>query len=249
MLTEQRHELILKLLEEKKSITAAEVKELLGASESTIRRDITALHNAGKLVRVFGGAVAADHVYTPYEPTVAQKVEMNKEEKIQIARYAASLIAPEDFVYLDAGTTTGYMIEYIEQKNATFVTNAVAHAQRLVGRGMRVLLIGGELKSSTEAVVGNQAMQMLQNYHFTKGFFGANGISRKTGFTTPDVNEAMIKRTAMEQCLESYVLGDHSKFDNVSSVTFGRFYNSRIITDREIEGYTDCENVIAARTE
>lgn len=246
MLTEQRYELILKLLEEKKSITVTEVKELLHASESTIRRDITALHNAGKLVRVFGGAVAAEHVYTSHEPTVAQKVEVNKAEKIQIARYAAALIAPEDFVFLDAGTTTGYMIEYIDQPTATFVTNAVAHAKRLVSRGMRVLLIGGELKSSTEAVVGNQAMEMLQNYHFTKGFFGTNGISRKSGFTTPDVNEAMIKRTALGQCRERYVLGDSSKFGNVSSVTFGRFYDSRMITEQIPEGYKDCENIILA---
>lgn len=52
MLTEQRYEIILKLLEEKNSITVAEVKDLLNTSESTVRRDITALHNAGKLVKV-----------------------------------------------------------------------------------------------------------------------------------------------------------------------------------------------------
>ena len=62
MLTEQRYEIILKLLEEKNSITVAEVKDLLNTSESTVRRDITALHNAGKLVKVFGGAVACDQM-------------------------------------------------------------------------------------------------------------------------------------------------------------------------------------------
>lgn len=246
MLTEQRYELILKLLEERKSITVAEAKELLHTSESTIRRDITALHNAGRLVKVFGGAVAAEHAYMPYEPTVAQKVEVNKEEKQRIARYAAGLIEPEDFIFLDAGTTTGYMLDYISESSATFVTNAVAHAQKLVSRGMRVLLIGGELKSSTEAVVGNQAMEMLQNYHFTKGFFGTNGISKKTGFTTPDVNEALIKRTAMGQCRTCYILSDYSKFDQVSSVTFGSFYGKIILTDRMCAGYEDCENIIVA---
>ncbi len=71
MLTEQRYEQILKLLEKEGSITVTEVKELLNISESTVRRDITALHNAGKLVKVFGGAVASDHVVTPQESTVA----------------------------------------------------------------------------------------------------------------------------------------------------------------------------------
>lgn len=81
MLTEQRHEIILRLLEEKKSITVTELKELLDASESTVRRDITALDKAGKLTKVFGGAVALNHKVTAYEPTVAQKSELNKEER------------------------------------------------------------------------------------------------------------------------------------------------------------------------
>ena len=53
MLTEQRFDIILKLLEEKKSVTVTELRELLDASESTVRRDITALDKAGKLTKVF----------------------------------------------------------------------------------------------------------------------------------------------------------------------------------------------------
>lgn len=59
--------------------------------------------------------------------------------------------------------------------------------------GIHVFLIGGELKSSTEAVVGSQAIKMLSMYHFTKGFFGTNGITKREGFTTPDTNEALVK--------------------------------------------------------
>ena len=108
MLSEERHMMILKILEEKQSVTVTELTNLLGISESTARRDITLLDKAGRLVKVFGGAVPADSIYLSTEPTVAQKAEINKEEKKQIARYAASLIQPQDFVYLDAGTTTGY---------------------------------------------------------------------------------------------------------------------------------------------
>ena len=152
MLTEQRYEQILKLLEKEGSITVTEVKELLDTSESTVRRDITALHNAGKLVKVFGGAVALDHVVTPQEPTVAQKITVHVSEKRQIAEYAARLIGQGEFIYLDAGTTTGYMLEFLRDKDVTVVTNAVAHAQQLAKSGVKVRLIGGELKSSTEAV-------------------------------------------------------------------------------------------------
>ena len=112
MLTEKRYEIILSLLEERKSITVPELKELLKTSESTIRRDLTALDNAGRLVKVFGGAVLAESGVTAAELSVAQKEDVNREEKEIIARYAASFIKANDFVYLDAGTTTGYMIEH-----------------------------------------------------------------------------------------------------------------------------------------
>lgn len=244
MLTKQRQELILELLDKRGSITVAEVKELLKTSESTIRRDITALHQEGKLVKVFGGAVAVRHKIMTQEYTVAQKREMNREEKQRIAQYAVSLIEPDDFIYLDAGTTTAYMLDYIGKSSATFVTNAVDHAKGLALQGNRVLLIGGELKGTTEAVVGNQAMQMLSHYHFTKGFFGANGVTGKNGCTTPDINEATVKQTAMGQCKMSYMLCDSSKFGNVSSVTFASFAGTIFLTDSKVAGYENCENII-----
>ena len=243
MLTEQRYEVILKLLEEKNSITVAEVKDLLNTSESTVRRDITALHNAGKLVKVFGGAVACDRTVITHEPTVEQKAEVNVEAKQLVAAKAAALIQPEDFVYLDAGTTTGYMLEHLNGSRATFVTNGVSHARTLAQMGIRVLLIGGELKGSTEAVIGSQAMQMLKNYHFTKGFFGTNGMTQREGFTTPEANEALVKRTAMEQCLEKYVVSDSSKFGQISAVTFFSFEGAVILTENCSREYKDCRNI------
>lgn len=135
-------------------------------------------------------------------------------------------------------------LEFFCDKDITVVTNAVAHAQRLAQAGVKVRLVGGELKSSTEAVVGSEAMQTLRKYHFTKGFFGTNGVTKKAGFTTPDANEAMVKKTAIEQCQKKYVLCDHSKFGEVSSVTFLAFTGADVITDRIAEGYQDCGNIV-----
>lgn len=171
MLTQQRHEIILELLREKGSITVTEVKDLLDTSESTVRRDITALDKEGKLEKVFGGAVELKERVTAYEYSVAEKMGLKLEEKDRIAKYAAGLIQDEDFVYIDAGTTTGDILKFLKVTRAVFVTNAVVHAQTLAGRGFKVLLVGGELKSTTEAVIGNQAMNTIRGYHFTKGFF------------------------------------------------------------------------------
>ena len=136
------------------------------------------------------------------------------------------------------------MLDYIEEKRAVFVTNAVAHAQRLASKGMKVLLVGGELKATTEAVIGTQAMRMIQGYHFTKGFFGTNGVTRECGCTTPDANEAMVKQTAVEHCKNCYVVCDSSKFDQVSSVTFAPFSSSVYITEQSAAGYETCDNIL-----
>ena len=146
MLTQQRHEIILELLREKGSITVTEVKDLLDTSESTVRRDITALDKEGKLEKVFGGAVELKERVTAYEYSVAEKMGLKLEEKDRIAKYAAGLIQDEDFVYIDAGTTTGDILKFLKVTRAVFVTNAVVHAQTLAGRGFKVLLVGGSTR-------------------------------------------------------------------------------------------------------
>ena len=244
MLTEQRYEIILKLVNEKKSITAAELIEILETSESTVRRDITALHKAGKLIKVFGGAVALEQAVTAKEYTVAQKRDVNQSEKSRIAAYAVGLVTDEDFIFLDAGTTTALLAEAIPDNcRATFVTNAVAHAQHLAAKGIKVILVGGELKGTTEAIVGDLASHMLSVFHFTKGFFGTNGITRTAGFTTPDPQEASVKQTAMNNCKEVYVLADSSKFGQISSVTFGEFAQATILTESVPPRYSSCDNI------
>ncbi|MDL2300804.1 DeoR/GlpR family DNA-binding transcription regulator [Lachnospiraceae bacterium OttesenSCG-928-D06] len=245
MLTETRYDLILRLLDAKKSVTVLELTQHLNASESTIRRDLNALSQAGKLVKVFGGAVATEMSLLSDEPSVEQKMDLNMVQKHVIAKYAASLVEAKDFIYLDAGTTTGLMIEYITEKNITVVTNAIDHAKRLAIRGIQVLLIGGELKKTTEAIVGNQAILNLQSYHFGKGFFGTNGISKKEGFTTPDYNEALVKKTALEACYQKYVLCDSSKFNQVSSVTFSPIDIPTVLTESEGSGsLKGCKNFV-----
>ena len=89
MLTETRQEEILRLLKEKGSVTVTELTEHFGASESTIRRDLNALDKKGALVKVFGGAVQAEETLSTKEEKVSLREELNREEKIRIARYAA----------------------------------------------------------------------------------------------------------------------------------------------------------------
>ena len=114
-------------------------------------------------------------------------------------------------------------------------------------KGLKVIMIGGELKAITEAIVGAQALLDLKRYHFTKGFLGTNGVSRTNGFTTPDQSEAMIKSVAMSNSLKAYVLADEDKFRKTSSVEFGEFDDAIIITNVAPTGhFANCKNIIVA---
>lgn len=247
MLTEHRQEVILNIVNEKGSITVSELREMFGISESTARRDLTELDKAGKLTKVFGGAIAIEGPVTTTELSVVQKLEVNIEEKRKIAKYAASLIQADDFVFIDAGTTTECMIDYITCKEATYITNAVLHGRKMAQKGLKVIMIGGELKAITEAIVGGQALLDINKYHFTKGFFGTNGVSMKNGFTTPDQSEAMTKSAALSNSAEGYILADADKFRKTSSVTFASFDDAIIITNVSPTGhYANCKNIIVA---
>jgi len=245
MLTEERFSKILSILESMGSVTVQQLMTDLGASESTIRRDLNSMDAEGKLTKVHGGAILKNGVYTTRDDEVFTRKGKNRDAKMKIAKYAASLIVPGDFVYLDAGTTTELIIDFLEAKQVTFVTNAVGHAKRLAERGYTVYLPGGEFKAVTEAIVGEEAVINLDKYNFTKGFWGANGVSAQKGFSTPEMKEAMVKRKSMENSGECYVLADESKFNQTSSVTFAAFEDAKVITTKPIHpAFGKYENVI-----
>ena len=210
MLTEERFAKILSILEHMGSVTVQQLMTELDASESTVRRDLNTLDANGQLVKVHGGAILKNTVYSTIDDEVVHRKEQNREAKDKIARYAAGLITAEDFVYIDAGTTTERMIDYIANRQAVFVTNAIGHAKKLAEHGCKVYILGGEFKAVTEAIVGEEAVFTLDKYNFTKGFWGANGVSLQKGFSTPELKEAMVKRKSMENCRDCYILADES---------------------------------------
>lgn len=249
MLTEERCVKITDLVEQYGSIGIAELMAALDASESTIRRDLMLLDERGVLVRVRGGAMskARANGNVRGDSGVSLRKERAVPEKMAIARYAARLVQPDDFVYMDAGTTTELMCDCPLPDSAVFVTNAVSHAKRLSGRGLTVYLLGGEFKYLTEAVVGEDALAALGRFNFTKGFFGANAITVTDGFTTPEPKEAMVKQVAMERTDKPYVLADASKFGFRTAVCFGKFRDAEIITDAKADpAFTKYKNVLTA---
>lgn len=246
MLAEERLERIVELVNEHGSISAAELMERLDASESTIRRDLTRLAQAGRLVKVHGGATAARRTVVASDQTMREKHDIHLVEKTAIAAHAAKLVRPDDFVYIDAGSTTELLVEYITETAATYMTNSIAHAHALLAKGCRVLVPAGELKQVTEALVGEQTVATLERYHFTRGFFGTNGAAPDAGFTTPETGEALVKEMALRQTLRPYVLCDSSKFSVVSPVSFARFEDATVITEAIPSELSNFDNITVA---
>lgn len=245
MLAEERYGAILKIVNEKKTVTVQELTILLDTSESTIRRDLATLHKRGALIKVHGGAVVPESETTTKDAELSVRSDLNREEKADIGKYAATLVGEEDFVYLDAGSSVDMMIDYLTESSVLYVTNSIGHAQKLLKKGFRVSLLGGELKAVTEAIVGAEAVDGLKRYNFTKGFFGANGLHLTAGFTTPDITEALVKEKAMQQCKKSYILSDSSKIGQISSITFGSFKAGQIITTKlNDESYKKYDHIV-----
>ena len=239
MLSQERQSLILDIIKEQGSVTVTRLTEILQSSESTVRRDLSYLASKGKINKVHGGATALGQEFIKLEDNIEEKLTKNTDEKTKIAQYAASQIQDDDFVFIDAGTTTLLMTTFLKNSKATFVTNGVDHAKQLAKNGCNVIVLGGKLKQSTEAIIGLVAAKNLQNYSFTKAFIGANRWVWAYGMiiayivaVTPDTEEAMLKAVTVEKSFVTYVLADSSKFDKVSAVSFGSLDCACIVTDK-----------------
>ena len=234
MLAEKRFDNILRLLRERGSVSVGELCEKLGASESTIRRDLVELHSQGRLTKVHGGAtLLSGGLVTKEEPMLA-KQDIAPEQKRSVGQYAATLIHAEDFVYIDAGSSTLSLADSVtgEALKAAYVTNGIAHARILAQKGCRVYLPAGRVRPSTEAIVGATTLHSLQGYNFTKAFMGANGVSLTAGFTTPDAEEAELKATVLSRSAEQWFLVDDSKFGQVYAAVICPLAGASIVTNR-----------------
>ena len=138
--------------------------EALNVSESTIRRDLLELDRQGRVNKVHGGAMLPSSQFRADEPTMEAKETLAVSQKNTIAKAAAALIQADDFVYLDAGSTTLAVARAVSGAalDAHYVTNGIAHARLLAQKGCRVLVPGGLLRPQTEAIIGAAAMQALQ---------------------------------------------------------------------------------------
>ena len=165
----------------------------------------------GKLQRVHGGATI--HQNRVKEPKLSEKeLRIYVKNKKSLNVFACD-IQDHECIFLDAGSSTFELIQYIEAKDITVVTNGMTHVEELLKHGIKTLMVG-QVKPTTMATVGANALETLRRYCFDRAFIGMNGIDVKYGLTTPD-EQALIKETAMKLSNHKYVLVDQSKFNQI----------------------------------
>ncbi|MEY8370599.1 DeoR/GlpR family DNA-binding transcription regulator [Aerococcaceae bacterium 50-4] len=234
MLLEERKTIILDYLNQHHMVDLQTLVMMTNASESTLRRDLDSMEDEGLLVRVHGGAKLKKgaNPVIGHEPRFSDKVLDNANEKRIIAQHAVSLIQKGETIYLDAGTTSLLMLDFITpEMQLNIVTNGVDQAIVAAGKGLNIQLLGGTLRANTQAIVGQSAHKQLGKYHFHHVFIGMNGIDLNDGLTTTDEAEAFLKEQAAGQSIDVHVLIDQSKFDKTYPITASLDCDFQIITN------------------
>lgn len=211
MLRVERQAKIVQLLQTRGSLQVEELAKELGVSPMTIRRDLGTLEEHNKVERYHGGAVAKQ------EESYARKKTSHQGEKERIARRCFAFIKEGDTVFLDAGTTTYEIARLLQSMpDIMVVTNDLEIGQLLKESRVRLFLCGGEVQKSTGSVFDQYARQMLENFKFDIGFFGAASINKNFEVTTPTIEKMWLKRQVPRQCSESFLAVDASKFEKQS---------------------------------
>lgn len=243
MITNQRYEKIMEYLNKKGTGSVNDLVDITKSSTATMRRDLTYLESKGLLKRIHGGATV-DQI--EQEEDYSDKSVKNLSKKLKIAQKASKLIEDGDTIFIDAGTTTYEMMPFIKASDITVVTNSITLIDQLVRNGHDTHVLGGRVKPTTKAVVGYDVVNKLREFTFDKCFIGANAVDSHQGYSTPDEDEAHIKKTAIGQSKRAFVLADCSKFDRRSFVKFAGLRDASIITEefrhpflKKIKGHTN----------
>ena len=220
------------------SVSLDKLCDVFKVSKNTIRRDIKELLEKGKIKKIYGGVTINQKKLVPFE----ERNIKNHAEKKVTAEIAAAYINDGDIIFIDSGTTTMWLIDYLKNKNITILTNNLsAIVSALPYPNLNIISLGGTLKRKTNSFVGNSTSLVLKDYNISKAFMAATGISIARGATNSSVEEYELKKLIVEKSDEIFLLVDSSKFDSISLMTYSPLENlDYIITNKTPpKKYTD----------
>ncbi len=237
MYPEERQQAIASLVMSRGRASVAELAAAYAVTTETVRRDLAVLDRAGVVRRVHGGAVPARALHV-VEPGVTERESTRAGHKDAIARAAADFFPLSGAsVLFDAGTTTARVAALLPaDRDLVVITNSVPIAARVSAMPTVTLqLLGGRVRGLTQAAVGEQTLRALDVLRVDMAFVGANGISVSHGLSTPDSEEAAIKRAMVNCANYVVVVADSSKIGQEELVSFAPIDRvDALVTDTEI---------------
>jgi DeoR family fructose operon transcriptional repressor len=211
---DERHAEVLRLLVAERRVESGRLAALFGISAESVRKDLALLESRGLLRRVHGGAIPCEP--SRGEPHVADRGE-RAAEKTAIARHALRFVPDRASLLLDAGSTTLRLAEMLPTDRELVVyTNSWPVGAVLHGRGLAVAMLGGRIRPETMAGVGALTSQALAAINVDVAFLGTNALSFARGLTTPDADEADVKRQMLAAAHQRVFLMDSSKIGHES---------------------------------
>ncbi|MDR6998902.1 DeoR/GlpR family DNA-binding transcription regulator [Neobacillus niacini] len=194
-----------------------ELCNVFNVSKNTIRRDIQELVELGEIKKVYGGVAVNAEALVSF----SDRKTRNQQSKELIAKAAASYVEDGDVIFIDSGTTTLEMIDYIKTKNLTIITNNLDFMiNALPYENLNVISTGGVLERKTNSFISLKQFNLLQSYNINKAFMASTGISLTNGVTNASPLESETKTIAVERSLEVYLLVDGYKFDKYGLMTY-----------------------------
>lgn len=222
LFAEERKAAIVDWVNEKKKVLVPDLIARFQVSPATIRGDLRDLEAAGLIKRTHGGAIPSDYATAGLKADHQANHVKDQKEKRQIAKAAARLIEDGDIIILDTGTTTLELARLLRDRhNLTVIVNDLDIARCLEAfEDVRVVVIGGSLRKNFGCTVGPFATSMLAELNVDKAFLGTNAFSAAKGCTTPDIEQAELKKVMVQVSAKTIVLCDSSKIGKNSFVQF-----------------------------
>jgi len=206
---------IVERLKGAQQVTVAELAEVTGASEMTVRRDLDVLAAHGVLRRVHGGAVPA----TPsgVEPPFAARAVSAPAAKKAIAKATVELIRDGETIVLDSGTTALEVARLLRDRAVTVMPLSLhAVTELLDAPRVRLLVPGGEPRPGELAMIGPLTMASLRKLRFDVAVLSPCAFNLEAGVTAFDLDDAEVKQQALAVSARSVVLADGAKWDRAA---------------------------------
>ncbi len=215
----KRIEEIRNYINENKTVTLDQICSKFDISKSTIRRDLSEILENSDIKKIYGGVtVLSNKEMSSFD----ERNLTNQSAKTRIAAATAELIEDGDIIFIDSGTTTMHVIDYIStKKNITILTNNMEIINRAIPYSdINVISLSGTLNRKTLSFIGSSAVQLLQGFNISKALIATTGYSIASGLTCSSPLEADLKRMAIQRSQAVYLLADSTKCGPVSLITY-----------------------------